>query len=67
MFGISSNQILSPNSFVADLGSVYFDVKWFPLENIFREIIFPEIVLCRKQFTVFTMRTENHKIYIYIY
>jgi hypothetical protein len=28
------------------LGSVYFDVKWFLSENIFREVIFPENVLC---------------------
>ena len=49
------------------LASVYFDVKWFSTENIFREIIFPENVFCRKHFTVFTACTKNHKIYIYIH
>jgi hypothetical protein len=47
------------------LGSVYFDVKWFPSENIFREVIFPENVFRRKHFTVFTARTENHFFFSY--
>jgi hypothetical protein len=54
-----------PTMYISNLGSVYFDIKWFLSKNIFREIIFPENVFCRKHFTLFTARKENKKIYIY--
>jgi hypothetical protein len=50
-----------------DLGEqhFYFDVKWFLLENIFREIIFPENVFYQKHFMVFTVRMKNQFFLIF--
>jgi hypothetical protein len=55
-----------PTMCICNLGFVYFDIKWFPSKNIFREVIFPENVFGKKYFMVFTARTENQKNYIYI-
>ena len=52
---------------ITDEIRLLFDVKWFPLKNIFREVIFPENIFCRKHFTLFTTHGKSFFFFEYFH